>query len=109
MKKLWIIIIAGAGALLSTPAMAQSDISVVVVPNPVGIPEAIIVVALLTFAILRKGWIRILLSICIVIWGVFFIAYDVKIAAPLLAVGTILAVQAIWALATQGKEAATAD
>ena len=105
MKKLLAIVLPGAAILLSTPAMAQSDISVVVVPNPIGIPEAIIVVALLTFAILRKGWIRILLSVCIIIWGAFFTGYDVKIAAPLLAVGTILSIQAIWALATQGKQA----
>lgn len=108
MKKLWIIIIAVAGALLSTPAMAQSDISVVVVPNPIGIPEAIIVVALLTFTILRKGWIRILLSVCIIIWGAFFISYDVKIAAPLLAVGSVLFVQGIMAQIQQSKEAAEA-
>lgn len=104
MKKLWIIIIAGVGALLPTPAMAQSDLSVVVVPNPIGIPEAIIVVALLTFAILRKGWIRVLLSVAIVIWGAFFIAYDVKIAGPLLGVGVVLFLTEIIGIIQQTRE-----
>ena len=106
MKKLWTIILPLAAGLLPIPAMAQSDISVVVVPNPIGIPEALIVIALLTFAILRQGWIRIILSLAVFIWGIFFIAYDPKIAGPLMAVGGILAAQGIMAEINQAREAA---
>jgi len=105
MKKLWIIIIAGVGALLPIPVMAQGDVSVVVVPNPVGIPEVILVVALLAFAIFRKGWIRMLLAVCIIIWGAFFISYDIKMAAPCLAAGAVLFVQALLAQIQQAREA----
>jgi hypothetical protein len=60
-----------------------------------GIGDMILVIALLFFALWKKGWIRIILSICIIIWGVFFMSYDIKIAAPLIAVGSVLFIQAI--------------
>lgn len=60
-----------------------------------GIGDIILVIALLFFALWKKGWIRIILSACTIIWGVFFISYDIKIAAPLLAVGAVLFIMAI--------------
>ena len=60
-----------------------------------GIGNIILVMALLGFALWKKGWLRIILSICIIIWGVFYISYDIKIAAPLIAVGAVLFIQAI--------------
>jgi hypothetical protein len=57
--------------------------------------EIIFIIALCGFALWQRGWIRILLSICIVIWGVFITAQDIKIAAPLLVIGSVLFIQAI--------------
>ena len=59
------------------------------------IADIILVVALLGFALWKKGWIRILLSVCIIIWGAFAIQYDIKIAAPLIAASAVLFIQAI--------------
>jgi hypothetical protein len=55
-----------------------------------GIGDMILVIALLFFALWKEGWIRIILSLCIIIWGVFFMSYDMKIAAPLLTIGIVL-------------------
>lgn len=55
-----------------------------------GLPQIIFALGLLGFALWKKGWVRVLLAICIIIWGVFAMSYDIKIAAPLLAIGTIL-------------------
>lgn len=96
MRKLYAIIPAAiAAVLLPSPLGAATEISVVAVPNPIGIPEVIIVVALLGFALWKRDWIRIILSLCIIIWGVFFIPYDVKIAAPFVGVGTVLFIMGI--------------
>jgi len=106
MRKLFVIIPAVGLALCSVPALAQGgDVSVVVVPNPVGIPEVILVVALLTFAIIKKGWIRMMLAVCIVIWGAFFVSYDIKMAAPCLAVGAVLFIQALLTQIQAAREA----
>jgi len=58
--------------------------------SPLGIPQMIVILAILGFALWKQGWLRVILSLCIIIWGVFAMPYDVKIAAPLLAIGTIL-------------------
>ena len=106
MRKLWLILSLPVLAIMyATPALAATDISVVAIPNPIGIPEILLVVALLGFALWKKGWVRILLSICIIIWGVFCMPYDVKIAAPLVAVGSVLLIQAILALIQHAREA----
>lgn len=56
----------------------------------ISIMSIVFVIALCAFALWQKGWISILLALCIFIWGTFALAYDVKIAAPLLAIGFIL-------------------
>jgi hypothetical protein len=58
--------------------------------GPLGIPQMIVIVALLGLALWQQGWLRAILSLCLVIWGTFAISYDIKIAAPLLAIGTTL-------------------
>ena len=63
--------------------------------NPVGLPQIIFVLALCGFALWKTGWVRILLSICIVIWGAFSMSYDIKIAAPLITLGTVLFIMTI--------------
>jgi hypothetical protein len=62
---------------------------------PIGILSIIFVVSLCGFALWQKDWIRTLLSVCIIIWGVFAMQYDIKIAAPLLALGTILFIKSV--------------
>jgi len=69
-----------------------------------GIGNIILVMALLGFALWKKGWLRIILSICIIIWGVFYMSYDIKIAAPLIAVGAVLSIQAILKQIQQARE-----
>jgi len=69
-----------------------------------GISGIIMVMALLGFALWKKGWIRILLSICIIIWGVFYMSYDIKIAAPLITMGAVLSIQAILVQIQHARE-----
>jgi len=58
--------------------------------GPLGIPQMIIILALLGFALWKQGWLRVILSLCLIIWGVFAIESDIKVAAPLLAIGSVL-------------------
>lgn len=60
------------------------------VGNPIGLPGIVFALGLCGFALWKKDWLRILLSICIIIWGAFAMPYDIKIGAPLIAIGTIL-------------------
>lgn len=73
--------------------------------GPMGINSIIFIVALVGFAIWKKGWIRILLSICVIIWGVFAMDYDIKIAAPLLAVGSVLFFMGVLNMIRQARAA----
>ncbi len=70
-----------------------------------GILDILFTLALMGFAIWKRGWIRIILSICIIIWGVFAMPYDIKVAAPLLAVGTVLFVIGITNIISRYREA----
>lgn len=70
----------------------------------IGLSEIVFVLGLLGFALWKTGWIRILFSTCIVIWGVFAVPYDVKIASPLLAVGTVLFIMEILKLRRSRRE-----
>ena len=58
--------------------------------DPVGLPQIIFIIALCFFALWKTSWIRLLLAICILIWGVWAVPYDIKIGAPLIAIGTVL-------------------
>jgi len=105
MKKIWIVFIMSTMALLYTMPAQADGITAVVLPNPIGLPEVIFVLGLLGFAIWKKSWIRIVLSTGIIIWGAFAMSYDIKIAAPLIAVGTVLFIQAILKQIQQAREA----
>jgi hypothetical protein len=70
-----------------------------------GLAQIILIVALLGFALWKKGWLRILLSVGIIIWGAFAMSYDIKIAAPLLAVGLVLFIEAIIRQIQHAREA----
>lgn len=58
--------------------------------SPLGIPQMIVILALLAFALWKQGWIRVILSLCLIIWGAFAMGYDIKIAAPLTGIGAVL-------------------
>jgi energy-converting hydrogenase Eha subunit C len=58
--------------------------------SPLGIPQMMLILALMGFALMKQGWLRVITSLCLIIWGAFAIKYDIKIAAPLLAIGTTL-------------------
>jgi hypothetical protein len=106
MKKIIIALaIAGASVLCAVPVQA-AEISVVALPNPIGIPEIILVLAMLGFALWKKGWIRLILCLGIITWGIFFISYDAKVAAPLLGVGVVLFILGIMAQIQSTREAA---
>ena len=69
-----------------------------------GLIEMILVIALIGFAFWKKSWIRVLLSLCIIIWGAFAMQYDIKVAAPLLAIGTVLFIMGTLNLISKYRE-----
>lgn len=104
MKKILLVLtLAMAGVLYAAPVQA-AEISVVALPNPIGIPEIILVVALLGFALWKKSWIRIILCLGIITWGIFFMPYDAKVAAPLLGVGVVLFIMGVMAQIQSARE-----
>ena len=90
MKNIWLAIIMSTIVALYAAPVAADGITAVVLPNPIGLPEIILVLGLLGFALWKKGWLRIILCLGIILWGIFFIPYDAKVAAPLLGVGVVL-------------------
>lgn len=94
MRKIILYITALVGLLVPAPAAAQ-EITVVAVPNPIELPEILFIVALCGFALWKKNWLRIPLSVGIIIWGVFTLPYDIKLAGPLVALGSILFIAGI--------------
>jgi len=58
--------------------------------NPLGVPQILFLIALCVFALWKTSYLRLILSVCIIIWGVFSMPYDVKIAAPMVGLGVIL-------------------
>ncbi len=76
----------------------SQDCAQAILGNPLGIPQILFAVGLCGFALWKKSWIRALLSACIIIWGVFAMPYDIKIATPLITVGTILFIMSILSI-----------
>lgn len=58
--------------------------------DPFGMPQVLFAVGFCIFAFWKRGWLRIILSICVVLWGMYALPYDIKIAAPLIGVGFVL-------------------
>jgi len=69
--------------------------------NPVGLPQVIFILGLLGFALWKTLWIRVLISLCLIVWGAFAMPYDIKIAAPLVTVGVLLFIIGILNLLKQ--------
>lgn len=87
MKKL--LLFTPLTALIPAPAQA-AEVSVVALPNPIDVPEVIIVTVLIVLASWKRSWIRIIASIGIIIWGAYFTPYDIKWAAPVIILGVVL-------------------
>jgi len=66
--------------------------------SPLGIPQMIVILAMMGFALWKQGWVRVLLALSLIIWGAFSMAYDIKIAAPLIGIGSILFFSGIFRL-----------
>ena len=80
----------GSGSSSSTTTTTMGLLDLSLTGDGFGLLEMIFLIAIIGFAFWKKSWIRVLLSLCIIIWGVFAMQYDIKVAAPLLAIGTIL-------------------
>jgi len=72
--------------------------------TPLGIPQMIVILALLGFALWKQGWLRVVTSLCLVIWGAFALQYDIKVAAPLVGIGAVLFIMGTMNLITQYRE-----
>ena len=69
-----------------------------------GLLEMMLVIAIMGFAFWKKSWIRVTLSTCLIIWGVFAMPYDIKVAAPLVGIGTVLFVMGTLNLISQSRQ-----
>jgi len=74
------------------------------IEGPTGIVNMMFAVALMGFSFWKRGWLRVLMAVSLIIWGAFMTAYDMKIAAPFIGVGTILFLMAIFRLIANYKE-----
>ena len=68
------------------------------IEGPTGIVNMMFAVALMGFSFWKRGWLRVLLSLSLIIWGAFMTAYDMKIAAPFIGIGTMLFLMAAFQL-----------
>jgi hypothetical protein len=59
---------------------------------------------LLGFALWKQGWIRVVLALSLIVWGAFATAYDMKIAAPLIGVATVLFFMAVFKLIQNARQ-----
>lgn len=85
----------------------SSDYAEGSVGNPIGLPAIVFAVGLCGFALWKRGWIRLLMAVSIVMWGAFAMPYDIKVAAPLVGLGAILFFMSLFqVIRTQTKEEA---
>lgn len=69
-----------------------------------GIREIAFMLAMMGFAFWKRGWIRAILAVCLIIWGAFSLDYDIKVAGPLVGIGSILFFDAIVRMIKQSRE-----
>ena len=72
--------------------------------SPLGIPQMVVILALLGFALWKQGWIRVALALSLIIWGAVASAHDMKIAAPLIGVATVLFFMGIFRLIQNARQ-----
>lgn len=71
--------------------------------SPLGVPQMMLIVALMFFALWKQGWIRVILSLGLIVWGAFAIGIDIKIGAPLVGIATVLLFMGIFQLAQNAR------
>jgi hypothetical protein len=100
-----------AQASIGVEAEAGTDVSALwalilsLIEGPMGIINMMFAVALMGFGFWKKSWIRVVLSLALIIWGVFAMSYDIKIAAPFIGIGAILFIMGISQIITVSREA----
>jgi len=86
----------GTGAAPSADVSALTALILSLIEGPTGIVNMMFAVALMGFAFWKKSWIRVILALALIIWGVFTIPYDIKIAAPFIGIGFVLFIMGIF-------------
>ena len=81
-----------------------ASVTSLLIEGPMGISHVMFAVALMGFAFWKRTWIRVTLSLCLVIWGVFAMPYDIKMAAPLVGIGIVLFVMGTMNMISQYRE-----
>ena len=76
----------------------------ILIEGPMGITHVLCAAVLLIVACWKKSWIRVTLSVCLIIWGAFAMPYDIKMAAPLIGIGTVLFVMGTMNLISQSRQ-----
>ena len=75
-----------------------------VIGGTLSIVFIVFALALMGFALWKKDWLRIIMSICLIILGTFAIEYDIKIAAPMVTVGAVLFIMAVLTRIRHARE-----
>jgi len=97
---------AAIGEDAPTPIVDMSEMFALIsgfIEGPTGIVNMMFAVSLMGFAFWKRGWLRVMLAIALIIWGAYMTAYDMKIAAPFIGVGTLLFIMAIFRLVENYK------
>ena len=94
----------GIGAAPSADVSALTAMIISLIEGPMGIVNMMFAVALMGFAFWKKSWVRVVLSMALIIWGIFAMEYDIKIAGPLIGIGTVLFIMATMNLIGRRRE-----
>ena len=89
----------------SADVSALTALIISLIEGPMGIMNMMFAVALMGFGFWKKSWIRVVLSLALIIWGVFAMPYDIKVAAPFIGIGFILFIMGISQIITVSREA----
>ena len=94
----------GIGAAPSADVSALTAMILSLIEGPMGIMNMMFAVALMGFGFWKKSWVRVLLSLALIVWGVFAIPYDIKVAAPFIGIGFILFIMGIFQVVEASRE-----
>ena len=95
----------GVEAEPSADVSALTALIISLIEGPMGIMNMMFAAALMGFGFWKKSWIRVVLSLALIIWGVFAMPYDIKVAAPFIGIGFILFIMGISQVITVSREA----
>jgi hypothetical protein len=60
------------------------------IDGPMGITNMMFAVGLMAYGFWRKSWLRVMFAVSLIVWGVFAMPYDIKVAAPFIGIGALL-------------------